>query len=280
MKIFSFIFAMLCCSLEAQTHRFIYDVVYRPDSTSAEVRKTNYHLDINPGETYYYERSYFVSDSIEKLSGRRTFSGKMSDLLSKNRKNSEYTLYSMQNFDLYKLKDRPAISWQISEESKTSSSLKMQKATATFGGRKWIAWFSRDFPFQEGPYKFHGLPGMIIELYDDGGNFRFTLNRSQNFTDTQEISIFKNGKNRGIEIPYTKYRAMLLSHYQDPIKFINSGQTEINENNKLILDDGRIIYKPEDLRTYGTEEQKRIKKYNNPIELDKAVHYPEIKKKP
>lgn len=115
---------------------------------------------------------------------------------------------------------------------------------------------------------------MIIELYDDGENYRFTLNRLQNFTDTQEISIFKNGKNRGIEIPYTKYRSMLLSHYQDPIKFINSGQTEINENNKLILDDGRMIYKPEDLRSYAIEEQQRIKKYNNPIELDKAVHHP------
>lgn len=136
MKIFSFIFAILCCSLKAQTHRFIYDVVYRPDSASAEVRETNYHLDINPDETFYYEKLYFVSDSVEKASGRKTFSGKMSDLLSKNSKNSEYTLYSMQNFDLYRLKDRPAISWQISEEIKTSSSLTIQKATATFGGRK------------------------------------------------------------------------------------------------------------------------------------------------
>ena len=280
MKIFSFVFAVLCCSLQAQTHRFIYDLIYRPDSTSLEVRKTNYHLDINPDETLYYERSYFVSDSIEKVSGRRTFEGKMSDFMSKNRKSNDYILYSVQNFDVYKLKDHPVISWHIGEEIKTSSSLKLQKAMATFGGRKWVAWFSRNFPFQEGPYKFHGLPGMIIELYDDKENYHFTLNRSQNFTATQETGIFKNGKNRGVEIPYTRYRSMLLSHYQDPIKFINSGQTEINENNKLMLDDGRIIHKPEDLRRYGIEEQQRIKKYNNPIELDKAVRYPEIKKQP
>ena len=71
---------------------------------------------------------------------------------------------------------------------------------------------------------------------------------------------------------------MLLGHFNDPLKFVNSGQLEINENNKLTLDDGRVIYKPEDLRTYSFEERQRIKRYNNPIELDKAVKYPEVKK--
>jgi len=71
---------------------------------------------------------------------------------------------------------------------------------------------------------------------------------------------------------------MLLSHFSDPLKFLNSGQLEINENNKLMLDDGRSIYKPEDLRKYSFEEKQRIKKYNNPIELDKVVKYPEITK--
>ncbi|MFN1219493.1 GLPGLI family protein [Chryseobacterium kwangjuense] len=265
-------------SLSGQTHRFIYDVVYRPDSTSAEVRKANYYLDINPDETFYYERPFFVSDSIEKASGLKTFSGKVSDLISKNLKTNSYTLYSIQNFEVYKLKDDPVFSWKIEKETKVSSSLQLQKATARFGGRNWTAWFSKDFPFQEGPYKFYGLPGMIVEIYDEKKNYHFTLNKSQNFPDTQLIGFYKKAKERGAEIPYSKYRSMLLSHYMDPLKFINSGQIEVNENNKLKLDDGRTIYKPEELRMYGIEEQQRIKKYNNPIELDKAIHYPDIKK--
>lgn len=265
-------------SVNAQTHRFIYDVVYRPDSTSAEVRRTSYYLDINPEETFYYERSFFVSDSIENATGMRMFDGKLSDLLSKNVKSGQYTLFSFQGFDLYLLKDTPKISWKIENETKASSSLKLQKATARFGGRNWTAWFSGDFPFHEGPYKFHGLPGMIVEIYDDKENYHFTLNKSQNFTGIQLNSMYKNTKGRGVEIPYSRYRSMLLSHYRDPLKFINSGQTDINEDHKLALDDGRIIYKPEELRQYGIEEQQRIKKYNNPIELDRAVRYPEIKK--
>lgn len=100
-------------SLNAQTHRFIYDLIYRPDSASTEVRKTNYYLDINPKESFYYERPFFVSDSIEKASGRRIFSGKPSDLLSKNLKTRQYVLYSIQSFDIYQLKDTPQISWKI-----------------------------------------------------------------------------------------------------------------------------------------------------------------------
>lgn len=269
---------LLAVSVTAQTHRFVYDVVYRPDSASTETRKANYYLDINPDETFYYERPFFVSDSIEKASGLRTFSGKANDLMSKKIKTREYTLYSIQSFDIYQLKDEPKISWKIEKETKKTSSLQLQKATAKFGGRNWIAWFSKDIPFQEGPYKFYGLPGLIVEIYDDNENYHFSLNKSKNFTETQFISFYKNAKARGVEIPYSKYQSMLLSYYHDPIKFINSGQIEINEDNKLALEDGRIIYKPEELRQYAIEEQQRIKKYNNPIELDKAVRYPEIKK--
>ncbi len=269
---------LLAVSVTAQTHRFVYDVVYRPDSASTELRKANYYLDINPDETFYYERPFFVSDSIEKASGLRTFSGKANDLMSKKIKTRQYTLYSIQSFDIYQLKDDPKISWKIEKETKRTSSLQLQKATAKFGGRNWIAWFSKDIPFQEGPYKFHGLPGLIVEIYDDKENYHFSLNKSENFVETQFISFYKNAKARGVEIPYSKYQSMLLSYYHDPIKFINSGQIAINEDNKLALEDGRIIYKPEELRQYAIEEQQRIKKYNNPIELDKAVRYPEIKK--
>lgn len=278
MKRFLFLCILCSISINAQTHRFIYDVVYRPDSASTEIRKTNYYLDINPDETFYYERSFFVSDSIEKASGLRTFNGKVTDLLSKKRKANEYSLYSIQSFDIYQLRDAPKITWNIEKDTKTSSSFILQKATAKFGGRNWIAWFSRDFPFLEGPYKFHGLPGLIVEIYDNKENYHISLNKSENFTATQFISFYQNAKARGIEIPYSKYKSMLLSYYQDPIKFVNSGQIEINEDHKLGLDDGRIIYKPEELRQYALEEQQRIKKNNNPIELDKAVHYPEIKK--
>jgi hypothetical protein len=54
----------------------------------------------------------------------------------------------------------------------------MQLAKTKAYGRIWYAWFSKDIPIDFGPYKFNGLPGMIVKLYDENHNFDFSL---QNF---------------------------------------------------------------------------------------------------
>jgi GLPGLI family protein len=45
-----------------------------------------------------------------------------------------------------------------------------ENATTKFGGRNWTAWFCEQIPFQEGPYKFRGLPALIFEISDNEGN--------------------------------------------------------------------------------------------------------------
>ena len=62
--------------------------------------------------------------------------------------------------------DSVFISWRIKKETKKVQGLQCQKATANFRGRKYEAWFAIDVPVPFGPWKFHGLPGLIIELSD------------------------------------------------------------------------------------------------------------------
>jgi GLPGLI family protein len=50
-----------------------------------------------------------------------------------------------------------------------------QKAVATFRGRDYTAWFTRDVPINAGPWKLHGLPGLIIMAIDNSGEVRFTV---------------------------------------------------------------------------------------------------------
>lgn len=54
-----------------------------------------------------------------------------------------------------------------------------QKATCRFRGRSWTAWFALDVPVSDGPWKFCGLPGLIMEVYDRGKQYYFCINGMQ-----------------------------------------------------------------------------------------------------
>ena len=49
-----------------------------------------------------------------------------------------------------------------------------QQATADFRGRHWTAWFATDIPVSDVPWKLGGLPGLILEAYDEGKQHVFT----------------------------------------------------------------------------------------------------------
>jgi GLPGLI family protein len=50
-----------------------------------------------------------------------------------------------------------------------------QKATTTYAGREYEAWFTREVPISEGPYKFYGLPGFIVKIRDTRKQYDFEL---------------------------------------------------------------------------------------------------------
>ncbi|WP_299178838.1 GLPGLI family protein, partial [uncultured Chryseobacterium sp.] len=52
-------------------------------------------------------------------------------------------------------------------ENKNILGYKCQKATVIFGKRLYTAWYTKEIPVSEGPYRFKGLPGLILELSDE-----------------------------------------------------------------------------------------------------------------
>jgi len=78
--------------------------------------------------------------------------------------------------DAYKFEeDLDLFDWQITSDTTTVCGFKSQMATCEFGGRKWIAWFAPEIPFSDGPYKFNGLPGLIVKVYDTRHHYVFEL---------------------------------------------------------------------------------------------------------
>jgi len=67
----------------------------------------------------------------------------------------------------------PNINWKITKDTTTLSGIACQKATGNYDGKNWVAWFSPSLPFQGGPWKLHGLPGLILEAYTDDRNTQF-----------------------------------------------------------------------------------------------------------
>jgi len=63
--------------------------------------------------------------------------------------------------------------WHLTGDTSTIHGYKVQKATCDFGGRSWIAWFSPDIPYSDGPDKFNGLPGLILNIHDSRNHYVF-----------------------------------------------------------------------------------------------------------
>jgi GLPGLI family protein len=73
--------------------------------------------------------------------------------------------------------------WQIEEDTLTIAGYLCQKATCRFRGRQYTAWFAPDIPINNGPWKFGGLPGLILWVYDKDNHYVFecvTIKQYQN----------------------------------------------------------------------------------------------------
>lgn len=88
----------------------------------------------------------------------------------------------------------PKIAWNLEEGDSTFLGINCSKATCEFGGRKWTAWYSADYPIFYGPYLFDGLPGLIFLLEEDKGNFKFTMNGLVNDSVGKDVYLRKPSK--------------------------------------------------------------------------------------
>ncbi|OYT16682.1 MAG: hypothetical protein B7C24_06530 [Bacteroidetes bacterium 4572_77] len=78
--------------------------------------------------------------------------------------------------DTYRYEEKlDLFKWQLTTDTATILDYKAQKAVCDYGGRSWVAWFCSEIPYSDGPYKFNGLPGLIIKIYDKRNHYVFEL---------------------------------------------------------------------------------------------------------
>lgn len=88
--------------------------------------------------------------------------------------------------------------WDYSTDStKTILGYTCQMATCRFRGRDWTAWFAIDIPISDGPWKFMGLPGLIMEAHDCNYHHWFCINGIQQI-DSEVLHFGTEGKDFSI----------------------------------------------------------------------------------
>lgn len=106
------------------------------------------------------------NDSEQTFSVRDTLAR---SVFSDKREKRVYEVVSGLNIrDQYLIKEElEAIHWEMLDETRVIESYRCAKAVCRFRGRNYTAWFTLDVPCGFGPWKLHGLPGLILEAYDD-----------------------------------------------------------------------------------------------------------------
>ena len=89
--------------------------------------------------------------------------------------------------------------WTMGDSTRDVLGYTCQQATADFRGRRWTAWFATDIPVSDGPWKLGGLPGLILEAYDEGQQHVFTAVGLERVKDEPVIFNRSFGDNQKFE---------------------------------------------------------------------------------
>lgn len=94
----------------------------------------------------------------------------------KNRTKGNMTVYDFFDGENYIYEDSlPDFNWNITDSTATKSGYESVLALCTSHGRDWNVWFSPELPWQDGPWKFSSLPGLVIEASDAEKFYTFRL---------------------------------------------------------------------------------------------------------
>lgn len=92
----------------------------------------------------------------------------------------------------------PQMNWKLGSQKKEVLGYTCQNATCSFRGRDYEAWFAPDIPLGYGPWKFHGLPGLILEIADTKNCYHITAKGIEKKKGQASIMMY-GGKLRSIK---------------------------------------------------------------------------------
>lgn len=273
--IFSFTFLVMIM-MNAQNKRFIYEYKLISDSTKKDETKTELmFLDISKKGSKFYSRDRYISDSLIQVQSKNQnldFSkikfGIISYVVEKSYPDYNILFFNRLDMDEYKVSDERKLNWKILPDKEKIGEFNTQKAVADFAGRQWTGWFVTDIPIQDGPYKFHGLPGLIVKIEDKTNSHSYNLKEIKNLKD-EEWTNETDKKRFGalISLSEDKYKKQFLDSRNNPTK----GMRQMLSNGaKVMMTDekGNKLDIEEMIRKRERKVKEDNAKDNNILEID------------
>ncbi|MFN3771694.1 GLPGLI family protein [Cloacibacterium normanense] len=256
-KSLSFALLFLVTLANAQSaNRFFYELTFKPKKDSTKTEKEGVILDITNEKSLYRDFLAVSQDSILKITVEKMQKSGIFQDMSKvirqpkfsHKIYKSYPTMKVQYIDAVLNGGRPLylsyseetkISWKIENEKKKIGEYEAQKATTEFGGRKWTAWFTESIPFPDGPYKFSGLPGLIVKIEDAEKNYSWELKGNKKIENYNELSYSEQlmaqfgGSLKTTDITREKFEKTLADFKKDPFANMRDQLSQIPADAKM-----------------------------------------------
>ena len=69
--------------------------------------------------------------------------------------------------------EMPELEWELADSTVNVLGYECHEAKCNFRGREWTAFYTEEIPMMDGPWKLHGLPGLIMAASDRDGEYTF-----------------------------------------------------------------------------------------------------------
>lgn len=277
MKQLALLFTLFSISVFGQMQRFIYDYAFAldPDSTST-FQHEQMMLDVTKNASKFYSYTVYHSDSLMRvdLENQLRATGSInvrSDMRKGKVRYSVLKTYPDYQVDFlnrifadsYSVREDRKLNWRILPDKEKIGEWEGQKAETDFAGRKWTAWFAQEIPIQDGPYKFYGLPGLIVKLEDQTKTHNFELKGIQNIQNkTFEDDVFKTVKR--VAITRKQYEKIRKEYEADPTK----GMRQLSMSGVVMKMEGNDADTQKMMKEREQRLKATLKKESNTIELE------------
>ena len=275
------LFSLINIFIFGQKNQFIYEYKFKMDSLNRNKSESELMiLETSKEGSKFYSHVQFVYDSTITATFKKADMTKQNHFDFTGLKSSKIKFTVSKKYPTYNtllrtfigsirltIENDKKLDWKIESSKDKILGYNVQKATTYFQGRKWIAWFTNEIPIQDGPYRFFGLPGLILKIEDTKGDHTFTIvgTRNQDEKTDQNLNIDKTSKD--ILVSEEKFNNLWQDYKKDPAKEFRQDNSFNSNVSTSITFNGKTYSNDEMAREIDKKVKENLKTENNFIEL-------------